>query len=43
MEQPNDCLVKDFEDVERMVDQVVQHFGRIDIFVANAGVASVPH
>ncbi|WP_046469865.1 acetoin reductase [Allosalinactinospora lopnorensis] len=35
------CDVADAEDVAAMVSQVVRELGRIDVFVANAGIAKV--
>src|SRR5260370_41172477 len=32
--------VSDWPAVQRMVEQVLEHFGRIDIVVANSGIAS---
>lgn len=33
------CNVGDADNVEQVIDQIVQDFGTIDVFVANAGVA----
>lgn len=32
------CNVSDYKDVERVVEQIESDFGRLDVFVANAGV-----
>lgn len=32
------CAVSDYDEVQRTIDQIVEDFGTIDIFVANAGV-----
>lgn len=35
------CDVRDYEGMRRVVDEVVGHFGRLDVAVANAGIATV--
>lgn len=36
------CDVTDYEDQKRMVEAVLEHFGRIDAVLANAGVGGEP-
>jgi len=33
------CNVTNYEDVERLIDKTVSHFGKLDVMVNNAGVA----